>query len=135
MKHKSKDYKLSAIKYYLKYDVSMDEVCDIFECSKTSLKRWIDKYKKYKSIKRNSRKPISYKVTKEQVKYAIKLLKQNEQITLSELAKLIKKKYKDFNISSRQLGNILRDNNKTRKRTRHEHFPTVRYSKPLDKEK
>ncbi len=36
MKHKSEDYKLSAIKYYLKYDVSMDEVCDIFECSKTS---------------------------------------------------------------------------------------------------
>ena len=26
MKHKSEDYKLSAIKYYLKYDVSMDVV-------------------------------------------------------------------------------------------------------------
>ena len=54
---------------------------------------------------------------------------------MDELAKLVKKKYKDFNITPRQLGNILRDNNKTRKRTRHEHFPKVRYNKPLDKKK
>ena len=39
-------------------------------------------------------------------------LKQNEQITLDELSKLVKKKYKDFDITSRQLGNILRDNKK-----------------------
>ena len=33
-------------------------------------------------IKRLSRKPISYKITKEQVKYAIQKLKENEQITM-----------------------------------------------------
>ena len=68
------------------------------------------------------------------MKYAIKLLKQNEQITLDELSKLVKKKYKDFDITSRQLGNILRDNNKTRKRTRHEHFPKIRYGTPINKQ-
>ena len=45
-----------------------------------------------KSIKRNNRKSISYKITKQQVNYAIKLLKQNEQITMLELSKQIKKK-------------------------------------------
>lgn len=25
----------------------MDEVCEIFECKKTSLKRWNDRYEKY----------------------------------------------------------------------------------------
>ena len=34
------------------------------------------------------------KITNEQVKYALTLLKQNEQITLFELAKLVKKNYK-----------------------------------------
>ena len=67
---------------------------------KTSLKRWIDRYEKDGSIIRHSRKSISYKVTNVHVKYAIKLLKQNEQITLEELSKLVKKKYKDFDITS-----------------------------------
>ena len=135
MKHKSEDYKISAVKYYLKNKVSMDKVCNIFECSKTSLKRWIDKYKLQKSITRNKRTSISYKVTKEQVKYAIKKLKENEQITLDELTKIIKKKFKNFNITPRQLGNILRDNNITRKRTRHKHFPKIRYGKKINKQK
>ena len=68
--------------------------------NKTSLKRWIDRYEKIGSIKRQSRKSISYKITKDQVKYALQLLKQNEQITMEELSKLIKKKYKDFDITS-----------------------------------
>jgi transposase len=134
MKHKTEDYKISAVKYYINNEVSMDEVCEIFECKKTSLKRWVDRYEKDGSIKRHSRKSISYKVTNEHVKYAIKLLKQNEQITLEELSKLVKKKYKDFDITSRQLGKILRDNNKTRKRTRHEHFPKIRYGTPINKQ-
>ena len=28
----------------------MDEVCEIFECKKTSVKRWIDRYEKIGSI-------------------------------------------------------------------------------------
>jgi hypothetical protein len=37
MKHKSEDYKLSAVKYYLDTKLSMNDVCVIYECSKTSL--------------------------------------------------------------------------------------------------
>ena len=34
MKHKTEDYKISAVKYYINNEVSMDEVCEIFECKK-----------------------------------------------------------------------------------------------------
>ena len=44
-----------------------------------------------------------------------------------ELVKLIKKKYKEFDITPQHLDKVLRDNNKTRKRTRHEHFPKTKY--------
>lgn len=37
MKHKTEDYKLSAVKYYLKNKLSMDKVCGIFECKQTKL--------------------------------------------------------------------------------------------------
>jgi transposase len=131
-KHKSEDYKLSAVKYYLKNDVSLDDVCKIFDCPKQSLYRWIERYKELEEIKRLSRKPISYKITKEQVKYAIQKLKENEQITMEELHKIVKKKYKDFDITPQHLGQVIRDNNITRKRTRHEHYPKERYGKPTD---
>jgi transposase-like protein len=84
MKHKTEDYKLSAVKYYLKHKTSMKKTCDIFECSKKSLSRWYRRYKQDKSIKRYNRKPISYKITKKQVKYALEMLNSNEQITMLE---------------------------------------------------
>ena len=134
MKYKSEDYKITAVKYYLKYNVSMDEVCEIFNCKKTSLHRWIDKYEKEQSIKIRKRKPISYKITKQQVEYAIKVLKENEQITMEELVKEVKKKYPIFDITPQHLGKVIRDNNITRKRTRHQHFPKTKYGKPIDRQ-
>jgi transposase len=131
-KHKSEDYKLSAIKYYLNNQVSLDDVCKIFDCPKQSLYRWIERYEELEEIKRLSRKPISYKITKEQVEYAIQKLKENEQITMEELHKIVKKKYKDFDITPQHLGQVIRDNNITRKRTRHEHYPKERYGNPTD---
>lgn len=86
-KHKTEDYKLSAVKYYLKNDFSMEYVCDIFECKKQSLSRWVDRYLLENSIKRHNRLPVSYKITKQQVKYAIQKVKKNEQITMTELVK------------------------------------------------
>ena len=56
-KHKSEDYKINAVNYYLDNDISMDYVCNIFNCKKQSLSRWVQRY---------NRKPISYKITKQQ---------------------------------------------------------------------
>jgi transposase len=122
-KHKSEDYKLSAVRYYLNNDISLDNVCKIFNCSKQSLYRWFERYQITENIQRQNKKSISYKITKEQVIYAINLLKENEQITNNELIKLIKKKYKNFDITPQHLGEVIRDNNITRKRTKHEHYP------------
>jgi len=44
--HKSEDYKLSAVEYYLTEDKSQEEVCKIFKCSARSLMRLVDKYNK-----------------------------------------------------------------------------------------
>jgi transposase len=96
------------------------------------LYRWVKRYNELEEIKRLSKKPKSYKITKEQVKYAIQKLKENEQITMKELHKIVKKKYKDFDITSQHLGQVIRDNNITRKRSRHEHYPKERYGKPTD---
>jgi transposase len=106
-KHKSEDYKLSAVKYYLNNDVSLDDVCDFFDCPKQSLYRWVKRYEELEEIKRLNRKPKSYKITKKQVKYAIQKLKENEQITMEELHKIIKKKYKDFDITPQHFCLIL----------------------------
>jgi hypothetical protein len=37
MKHKTQYYKISAVKHYLQNDVSLDEVCDIFEKNAKSI--------------------------------------------------------------------------------------------------
>jgi len=60
-KHKSEDYKISAVNYYLDNDVNMDYVCNIFNCKKQSLSRWVQRYNNDKSIKRYNRKPMQLK--------------------------------------------------------------------------
>ena len=40
--HKSEDYKLSAVVYYLTEDKTQEEVCKIFKCSPRSLMRWVE---------------------------------------------------------------------------------------------
>lgn len=69
--HKSEDYKITAVKYYLENNTNYTKTCNIFKCTERSLKRWIDKYNKTNNVQRNNKKSISYKITKEQVKYTI----------------------------------------------------------------
>jgi hypothetical protein len=68
-KHKSEDYKHTAVKYFLENnDTNYTKTCDIFKCSERSLKRWIERYNYKENIERINKKPESYKITKEQVK-------------------------------------------------------------------
>jgi len=82
MTHKSEDYKISAVKYYLKNKDNIRKTCKIFDCKKSTLQRWIQS---------------------------------------------MKKQYPTFDITPQHLGQVVRDNNQTRKITRHEHFPKERY--------
>ena len=131
-KHKSEDYKLSVVKYYLKANKTQEEVCDIFGCSPRSLMRWIDRYKKEGSIKRHSKKSISYKITKEQVKYILEELRKNKTITLEDLHIKAKEKFKDFDISQRHISNIIKDNHISLKLTHIRHEPIKRFGKDID---
>ena len=62
--HKSEDYKLSAVEYYLTEDKPQEEVCKIFKCSARSLLRWVDKYNEHGEIKRHSRNLLRIKFIK-----------------------------------------------------------------------
>lgn len=97
--HKSEDYKIIAVKYHLENNSSFVNTCKIFKCNERSLKRWIDKYNNQHNITRNNRSALSYKITQEQVKDALQLLKQNEQITMNELQYQLQKRHKTLDIS------------------------------------
>ena len=106
MKHKSPDYKLSAVKYYLNNKDGYDKTCKIFDCKKSSIKRWIHTYNTTKTLTRKNRNPVSYKINKEQVRTALNTIDKNEQITMDELMIDMKQKYNNLDITSQHLGSI-----------------------------
>jgi transposase len=131
-KHKSEDYKISAVEYYLVGDDSQLEVCRIFKCSPRSLMRWLDKYNNDEGeIKRYNRKPIAYKVHKEYVKFLLDEIKKNKTITMTELKNKLKDKF-NIEISRFHINRIVNDNNITLKITRIRHEPTKRFGKDVD---
>ena len=131
-KHKSEDYKLSAVKYYLKSKKTQEEICNIFDCSPRSLKRWTDKYTRDKTIKRYTRKPISYKVKKTHVKFILDEVTKNKTITMDDLLSNLKFKYPTLKISRYHVNRIINDNNYSLKLTRIRHEPILRFGKPIE---
>ena len=135
--HKSTDYKLSAVKYYLKNKdngISLKDTCDIYECSKYSLVRWLNRYLEENTVKNKSRKEGSYKITKTHVNHILSLIKTKPTITLDDILGNFHKKFKDITLSKTHLSNIIRQNNITYKQVQIKHKPDVRYNKPIDYE-
>jgi transposase len=129
--HKSNDYKLTAVQYYLVEDKTQEEVCKIFKCSPRSLMRWVNQYKKEGNVNKHYRKPIAYKVKKEYVKFLLDEIKKNKTITLQELNEKLKDKYKT-DISTTQIFRVINDNNITLKQTRIRHEPIKRFGKEIN---
>jgi len=48
--HKSKDFKVAVIKYYLEVSPNFKQVSLIFGCSRQSLMRWVKQYKTKGSV-------------------------------------------------------------------------------------
>jgi transposase len=92
--HKSSDYKLSAVKYYLSHN--QVQTCKIFGCSERSLMRWVNKYKSTNNITRKKRGYSSYKITNSHISFIKQQLKQNKTITMDELLTKLKTKYQEF---------------------------------------
>ena len=131
-KHKSSDYKLAAVNYYLHQNKNQVKTCRIFGCSPRSLMRWVNRYLDTGSVKKKTRYPISYKVTQEQVDYILTIIKSNKTITMNEMLDKLRNRFPNINLTSRHISNILRDNNISLKLTRIRHEPKFRYGKPID---
>ena len=129
--HKSEDYKLSAVKHYLKIK-NQTETCKIFGCSERSLMRWVNKFKTTKSVKRKTRKYVAYKVKKEYVKFIKQEIKKDKTITMNDLLQKLKEKYTNVDLTKMQIYRVVRDNNITLKQTKVRHEPKTRYAKPIN---
>ena len=57
--------------------------------------RWFDKFENDGEIKRNNRKPIAYKVHKNEVKFILEQIKINKTITMEYLLEKLKIKFPD----------------------------------------
>jgi len=130
--HKSNDYKLTAVQYYLLEDKSQLETCRIFKCSPRSLMRWVERYKKEGNVNIHYRKPVAYKVKKEYVKFLLDEITKNKTITLYELTEKLKEKYKEVDLTTTQIFRVINDNNITLKLTRIRHEPVKRFGKDID---
>lgn len=121
-KHHSEDYKSAAVQHYIDKGSTMREVCETFQCSFQSLKRWIDKYQCEGNVARKKRDTRKLKVTPEIVSYVKMQIKRNNTITLWELSKLVEE-YFHVTLTDSAIHNILTEQNITRKRLRKRYYP------------
>jgi len=116
------DLKLKAVNYYHKIN-NYVKVCEVFECSERSLKRWVERYDKSKNVNRKTRKLGSYKLEKQHIQFIKDTLRKHSDIQMNFLHELLKAKFPKLDISRQYLSDIIRDNNITRKRATFKHFP------------
>jgi transposase len=116
------DLKLKAVNYYHKIN-NYVKVCEVFECSERSLKRWVERYDKNKNVDRKTRKLGSYKLEKQHIQFIKETLRKHSDIQMNFLQELLKSKFPKLHISRQYLSDIIRDNNITRKRATFKHFP------------
>jgi transposase len=128
----SNKYKETAVQYYLVEDKSQEEICKIFKCSRRSLMRWVQKYKKDGKITGYERTPKAYKVHKEHVDFLLQEIKKNKTITIEDLLYLLKNKYPNLDLNKSHISRIIHDNNITLKITRIRHEPVKRFGKDID---
>lgn len=134
-KHKSTDYKFSAVQYYLDTeDTSLSKTCDIFQCSKYSLARWIKRYIQTGNVENIPRKEGSYKIRQMHVEFIINLIKQKPLTTLNDILSYFHKQYKDITLSKTHLSNIIKFANLSYKKVQITHRPDMRYNKPINYE-
>jgi len=129
---KSSDYKETAVNYYLVEDKSQEEVCKIFNCSRRSLMRWVEKYKNDGKISGYERIPKAYKVHKEHVDFLLEEIKKNKTITIEDLLYLLENKFPNLHLNKSDIHRIINDNNITLKLTRIRHEPVKRFGKDID---
>jgi transposase len=121
-KQKSDDYKLSAVKMYLKLD-SLRQTCEYIGCSKSSLQRWIERYFETGSIRNNEYKKRNSKIKETHLEFIKKTIKDKPAITLHKLQNLLTEK-KNLHISTSYINYLLKYKLKiTHKQLRQKYYP------------
>ncbi|NDB84118.1 MAG: hypothetical protein EB127_15580, partial [Alphaproteobacteria bacterium] len=116
---------MSAVKYDLRTNNQV-ETCEVFDCKRASLQRWIETYRQTGSpVRATRRQRTAYKVKKEYVDFLRQELHKKPDIFMEDLRILLIGKYPDADISREHIGRLLRDNDKTRKRLRKRHEPKL----------
>ena len=133
MKHKSKDFKIAAVRHVANVSHSQRRTSRDLGCSRTSLQGWTQRFQRENSIRRHNRPPISYKITRDQARFAVRYLLTHQTASSAELHAAVLSRFPDLNISRGHLAEVIRDHNLTRKRTRHGHFPLQRYRVPVNR--
>ena len=127
--HKSTDYKLSAVEYYLNTeDISLENTCDIYKCSRQSLYRWVQRYLITGTVQNKQRKEGSYKVKRTHVLFIKNLIKEKPDIFLWQILEQLNEKHKII-ISKSHLINIIKYLNLTHKKFYENHNPITRFGK------
>ena len=119
-KHKSEDYKLSAVKYFLENKDTQENTCRIFKCSVRSLLRWTKRYQEENEIK------------KEHIKFILEELKNNKTIIIEDLLTKLKNKYSKLNITRKHISRIIKENYISLKLTKIRHEPIKRFGKDIN---
>ena len=130
--HKSNDYKLTAVQLYLKGEKTQTEICEIFNCSRRSLMRWVERYNESQTVDRVVRPNTPYKVNADHIKFVLDEIKKNKSITIQDLLNLLLLKFPDLTLSRVHLRQIIIDNNISLKLRRHRHEPIKRFNKDVD---
>lgn len=122
----SDDYKRAAVRHYLNISHIRAETCRIFGCLNLTLGRWIERFQAEGNLDRHNRQSRVYKMSETQVQEAVDFLANHQTKSISELHAHLQETFDDFDISVAHLYRVVRDNNLTRKRTKHGHYPRVR---------
>ncbi len=121
-KHHTTDFKLSAVKLYLKLK-SIREVSELLDCKRSTLQRWIVRFFEFSNVDRIKYKERESIITKTILEYIKKLIKKNPAITLSKIKKKIIKKF-DVDITVSYLFYIIKYTLKlTRKQLKFKYYP------------
>lgn len=78
------DYKLFAINYYEKVK-SIRKVCSVFECSKSSLHGWLNRYFETGDVSKKKYKNRKKIITEDHLEFLKKTIKKNPSLTLNEI--------------------------------------------------
>jgi transposase len=134
-KHSTSKIRSLALRKYLETNVTQDDIAKTFHISKRTFRRWLQQYNEDNSVTRRNRTSVSYKIEEKHVRYAISILKKDQTISMKRLLEIVRKKYHTCSITSQHLGQVIRDNNITRKRTTIRHYPELRYGNVIDLKK